>query len=229
MTDIQKELFKLRDPEYAAFQVKLTPGITLDTCIGVRLPLMRKLAKEIKDSREAKEFLCTLPHQYYDENMLHSMLLSSVKDYDLCVRLVDEFLPYVDNWAVCDTLIPKVFIKNRDKLAVKILQWTESKETYTCRFGIRMIMNHFLDEDFDEKYLEIPASIISDEYYINMMIAWFFATALCKQWEPSVKYLENRRLPVWVHNKTIQKAVESYRITDSQKAYLKTLRTRGRG
>lgn len=165
-----------------------------------------------------------LPHKFFEENLLHSIFISEMKDYDECVTETDRFLPFVDNWAVCDTMSPKSFKKNREKLLVKIRSWAESREVYTCRFGIKMLMNHFLDGDFREELLQIPASVKSEEYYVNMMIAWFFATALAKQWEPTVKYLENRSLSVWVHNKTIQKARESFRITAEQKSYLKTLK-----
>ena len=218
------KLFELQDKEYAKFQAKLTPGIEEENVIGVRLPLARKLAKEYIKDEESKTFLKELPHKYYDENILHGMLVSEIKDYDTCIEEIDRFLPYVDNWAVCDTMIPKVLKKNKQDLLKRIKKWSKSKEVYTCRFGIKMLMSFYLDEDFKEEYLEIPASIHSDEYYINMMIAWFFATALAKKWEQTIKYLENNKLDVWVHNKTIQKARESYRITDDQKEYLKSLK-----
>ena len=218
------KLFELQDKEYAKFQAKLTPGIEEENVIGVRLPLARKLAKEYIKDEESKTFLKTLPHKYYDENILHGMLVSEIKDYDTCIEEIDRFLPYVDNWAVCDTMIPKVLKKNKQDLLKRIKKWSKSKEVYTCRFGIKMLMSFYLDEDFKEEYLEIPASIHSDEYYINMMIAWFFATALAKKWNETIKYLENNKLDVWVHNKTIQKARESYRITDDQKEYLKSLK-----
>ena len=218
------KLFEVQDKEYAKFQAKLTPGIEEENVIGVRLPLARKLAKEYIKDEESKTFLKTLPHKYYDENILHGMLVSEIKDYDTCIEEIDRFLPYVDNWAVCDTMIPKVLKKNKQDLLKRIKKWSKSKEVYTCRFGIKMLMSFYLDEDFKEEYLEIPASIHSDEYYINMMIAWFFATALAKKWNETIKYLENNKLDVWVHNKTIQKARESYRITDDQKEYLKSLK-----
>ena len=221
---IQEELFALQDTEYADFQSKLTPNIPRESIIGVRVPQLRKLAKRLGKSKEAQEFLLALPHAYYDENMLHSLLVSEIKDFDDCISAIDAFLPYVDNWAVCDILSPKAFKKNLNLLLPKIRQWAASNHTYTCRFGIEMLMTHFLDEDFDSKYLEIPAQIHSDEYYINMMIAWFFATALAKQWDSALPYLETKKLDVWVHNKTIQKARESYRITAEQKLYLKSLK-----
>ena len=173
---------------------------------------------------QAVEFLKQLPHTYYDENILHALLVAEIKDYEACVKEVERFLPYVDNWAVCDIFSPKVFRKNKDKLIDKIREWTASDHPYTCRFGMEMLMPHFLDEDFRVEYLEIPAAVHSEEYYVNMMIAWYLATALAKQWEATIPYIEERRLPEWVHRKTIQKAVESYRITPEQKAYLKSFR-----
>ena len=156
--------------------------------------------------------------------MLHGLLISEIKDYEKCINEVDKFLPYVDNWAVCDIMSPKILKKNKDKLIEKIKIWSESKDIYTCRFGIKMLMTHYLDGDFKSEYLNIPSSIVSDEYYINMMIAWFYATALAKRWDDSIKYIENKKLTKWVHNKTIQKARESYRITNEQKEYLKSLK-----
>jgi len=221
---IQERLFALQDSKYADFQENLTPGITREQIIGVRVPKIRTLAKEIAKEDDTKEFLSSLPHKYYDENMLHSVLLSGIRDYEECMSGVEAFLPYVDNWATCDTLLPKVFSKHKDDLLVKIRQWAKSSHTYTCRFGIHMLMTHFLDDDFKEEYLEIPAAIHSDEYYIKMMNAWYYATALAKQWDATIRIIEDRRLEPWVHNKSIQKARESYRITDEQKEYLKSLK-----
>lgn len=222
--DYLERLFSLQDCEYAAFQTKLTPGIPAEAFIGVRVPELRKLAKEIVKEGNFEEFLKELPHKYYDENMLHGMIISEIKDYDYCIAEVEKFLPYIDNWAVCDTLSPKVFKKNRTRLIEKVKEWSASDKVYTCRFGMGTLMGHFLDTDFKPEYLEIPAVIRSDEYYVNMMTAWFFATALAKQWEATIPYIENNRLDVWTHNKTIQKARESFRITDEQKEYLKSLR-----
>lgn len=219
-----EKLFEFKDEEYGDFQAKLTPGIPRELFIGVRVPEVRKLAKTLIKEPEAGDFLNSLPHKYYDENMLHGLLVSEIKDFDECVKEVDKFLPYVDNWAVCDIMSPKVFKKNKTALLKKIKEWSASKETYTCRFGMEMLMSYFLDEDFKAEYLNIPASVHSDEYYVNMMIAWFFATALAKQWDETVKYIEDNRLDTWVHNKTIQKARESRRVTDGQKDYLKTLK-----
>lgn len=220
--EVTKQLFSMRDEEYAAFQSKLTPNIDMESFIGVRVPILRKYAKEYKNNTECKEFLLTLPHQYYDENMLHGILLSEIKDYEDCIEKVEKFLPYVDNWAVCDIMSPKVFKKHKVQLIDKIKEWSGSKHTYTCRFGLEMLMSFYLDEDFKDEYLEIPVKVQSKEYYVNMMIAWFMATALAKQWEATIPYITENRLGDWVHNKTIQKACESYRITKEQKAYLKS-------
>ena len=222
--EVQNELFKLRDEEYAAFQAKLTPTLPPENFIGVRVPVLRKFAKEYYKNSEHVEFMNELPHKYYDENMLHGLLIEQIKDYDECIKQIDLFLPYVDNWAVCDIMSPKVLKKEKDKLILKIKEWSVSEKIYTCRFGIEMLMSHFLDDDFKNEYLEIPASVKSEEYYINMMIAWFFATALAKQWDDTIHFIENYKLSKWVHNKTIQKACESYRITDEQKEYLRKLK-----
>ena len=224
METIEKLLFELRDTEYAAFQAKLTPSVDKELFIGVRVPEVRKLAKQLKNNPIASDFIRELPHKYYDENMLHGLLVSEIRDYGKAIEETDRFLPYVDNWAVCDIMSPKIFKKHKTELLEKIREWTGSGEIYTIRFGIEMLMSHYLDEDFRPEYLEIPAAVRSEEYYVNMMIAWFFATALAKQWKSTVPYIENNRLDKWTHNKTIQKAVESYRITDEQKIYLKTLK-----
>ena len=220
----QELLFQLQDKGYRDFQSKLIPTIPVETIIGVRIPVIRKLAKEYEKDPKSVEFLKQLPHTYYDENILHALLVAEIKDYEVCVKEVERFLPYVDNWAVCDIFSPKVFRKNKDKLIDKIREWTASGHPYTCRFGMEMLMTHFLDEDFRVEYLEIPATVHSEEYYVNMMIAWFYATALAKQWDAAVGYIEKKCLDPWTHNKTIQKARESYRITREQKEYLKTLK-----
>lgn len=220
----REELFALQDTAYGDFQAKLTPGIPRELFIGVRVPEVRKLAKRLAKEPEATEFLSELPHKYYDENMLHGLLISEFKDYDACIAAVDNFLPYVDNWAVCDIMAPKVFKKNKDILLDKIREWSASEKTYTCRFGVEMLMSYFLDDNFKPEYLDIPASVHSEEYYVQMMVAWFFATALAKQWDAAILYIENGVLDTWVHNKTIQKARESFRITPKQKDYLKTLK-----
>ena len=221
---IQKELFSLQDKEYMKFLSKLTPNVSEDTIIGVRIPEIRKLAKKLVKNNEYEDFLKELPHKYYDENLLHGAIISESKDFEKCIKLLDNFLPFVDNWAVCDTISPKIFKKYKKELIEKIKEWSQSDKTYTCRFGVEMLMTHFLDEDFKKEYLEMVANIHSEEYYVKMVIAWFFATALAKQWDYAVIYLENNRLDVWVHNKTIQKARESLRISLEKKEYLKKLK-----
>ena len=222
--NIKEKLLALQDISYADFQAKLTPNIRRDLFIGVRVPELRKLAKRIAEEPETSKFLKNLPHKYYDENMLHGILISEMKNYEACIEAVDIFLPYVDNWAVCDIMSPKIFKKNKEALLEKIKEWSSSEKTYTCRFGIEMLMSHFLDDDFKPKYLEIPLSVNSEEYYVQMMIAWFFATALAKEWDATIKYIEDQRLNTWTHNKAIQKARESRRITPKQKEYLKSLK-----
>lgn len=222
--EITKRILQLQDEKYADFQSKLLPGISRESIIGVRVPQLRKIAVQYKKEEEASEFLRSLPHRYYDENMLHALLVSECREYETCVQAVDRFLPYINNWAVCDILSPKVFQKNKKELIRKIREWILSEHIYTCRFGMGMLMRHYLDEDFEEEYLEWPCEVRLKEYYVGMMEAWFFATALAKQWKAAVAYLEQDRLDPWVHNKTIQKARESYRITPEQKAYLKELK-----
>lgn len=224
MDVIQKELFKLQDKKYKEFQEKLIPTRDPDTIIGVRTPELRKYAKELFKSNNYQSFLKELPHKYFDENQLHAFIISEIKDYDECINYINEFLPYVDNWATCDQMSPKVFKKNHDSLIDNIKIWLKSKETYTIRFGIGCLLQHFLDEDFKPEYLEIVSRIKSEEYYINMMIAWYFATALAKQYKLTKPYIENSQLDKWTHNKTIQKAIESYRISSEQKEYLKSLK-----
>ena len=227
--EIQKELFSLQDKEYMKFLSKLTPNVSEDTIIGVRIPEIRKLAKKLVKNNEYEDFLKELPHKYYDENLLHGAIISENKDFENCIELLNSFLPFVDNWAVCDTISPKIFKKHKKELIEKIKEWSQSDKTYTCRFGVEMLMTHFLDEDFKKEYLEIVADIHSEEYYVKMVIAWFFATALTKQWDYAVIYLENNRLDVWVHNKTIQKARESLRILEDKKGYLKGLKRKKEG
>ena len=221
---IQERLFALQDEKYREFQRSLIPGLSRENIIGIRMPAMRKLAKEFAKEPEAAVFLKQLPHTYYDENILHALLIVGMKDYDACMEALEAFLPYIDNWAVCDGLSPKVFEKHKAELLRKIRLWIPSGHTYICRFGMGMLMRWFLDEDFQPEYLEMPAAVRSEEYYVNMMTAWFFATALAKQWDATIPYLEQERLDPWTHNKTIQKARESYRITPEQKEYLKTLK-----
>ena len=227
--EIVKELYSIRDEKYGEFQSKLIPTVDKKRVIGVRTPELRKLAKEYARRDDVAEFLDDLPHEYFEENQLHAFIISGIKEYDDCILRVNQFLPYVDNWATCDQMSPKVFKKNKDKLLDEITGWINSEDTYTIRFGIGMLMTHYLDEDFNPSYLSVVSGLRSDEYYINMMIAWYFATALAKQYDDAVKYIEERKLDDWTHNKAIQKAVESYRITDEQKAYLKTLKVKRNG
>ena len=226
--EIRDRLFAMRDEKYGEFQSKLIPTAAGEAFIGVRTPDLRKYAKKLVKRDDMQQFLDDLPHQYFDENQLHAFILSEMKDYDRCMAEVCRFLPYVDNWATCDQMSPKVFKKHRPELLEYIKEWLKSDHTYTVRFAVGMLMEHFLDEDFDPACPEMAARIRSDEYYINMMTAWYFATALAKQYETVLPYLENRRLDPWTHNKTIQKAAESCRITDEQKAYLKELKIKNR-
>lgn len=223
---IRDELFKMQDKEYRDFQAKLIPGKTINVMIGVRTPDLRKYAKELVKKKEYESFLKTLPHDYFDEDQLHAFIISELKDYDECIEYVKAFLPYVDNWATCDQMSPKVFKKNKEKLLEEIKVWIKSDKTYTIRFGIGMLMQYFLDEDFKKEYLKWVSEIKSEEYYVNMMIAWYFATALAKQYESTISYIEKQKLDKWTHNKTIQKSVESYRITDDQKKYLRSLKVK---
>ncbi len=222
--EIRTLLFEKQDTGYRDFQVKLIPGSDRETMIGVRTPELRKLAKELAKRQDIDEFLGDLPHKYFDENQLHAFILSGMKDYESCMEKLCAFLPHVDNWATCDQMSPKVFKKHRQELLVQIEKWLESKETYTIRFAIGMLMEHFLDEDFDIAYPKTVSKIRSQEYYVNMMIAWYFATALAKQYEAVLPFIEDRKLDTWTHNKAIQKSVESYRITAQQKEYLKGLK-----
>ena len=226
--DIKEKLLEQADKEYADFQSKLLPEIPRSSVLGIRVPQVRKIAGEYRGSKVAAAFMEELPHEYYDENMLHAALISEIKNYDECVGRIDRFLPFVDNWAVDDTMNPKVLSKNKDKLLIKIGEWISSDKVYTCRFGIRMLMCHFLDEDFKPEYPERVAAVRSDEYYVNMMIAWYFATALAKQWEATIPFIEMRKLDLWTHNKAIQKARESFRVTDEHKEYLKSLKIKSK-
>lgn len=219
--DIQKELFALQDLKYKEFHSKLMPNIDSDLIIGVRTPDLRNFAKNLTDY---EDFLKALPHKYYEENNLHGFLISQIKDFDRVIEELNRFLPYVDNWATCDMLRPKVFKKSTDKLISEILKWLKSDKTYTIRFGIEMLMCYYLDGEFKEEYLEWVSLVKSEEYYVNMMIAWYFATALAKQWDKTIPYITEKRLSEWVHKKTIQKAKESFRITKEQKEFLKNER-----
>ena len=222
--EIRNRLFELQDTKYRDFQSGLIPGVETDAFIGVRTPELRKLAKEFAKNKEIGEFLEELPHKYFDEDQLHAFIISGEKDYEKALGELSAFLPYVNNWATCDQMSPKVFKKQKKELLPEIDKWLKSDKTYTVRFAIGMLMEHFLDEDFDISYPEKVAVIRSEEYYINMMIAWYFATALAKQYDEILPFIEGKRLDTWTHNKAIQKAVESYRITQEQKGYLKTLK-----
>ena len=224
MTHLQEELFKLQDTAYRDFHSSLMPGVDKEAVIGVRIPVLRKFAKEYAKSGETEQFMRELPHKYYEENNLHMMLIAQIKDYDKCISETEKFLPYIDNWATCDSPLPKCFDKNKEDIIVRAKNWIATDDTYVKRYGMGVMMRLFLDEDFKEEYIQIVAGVKSEEYYVNMMIAWYLATALAKQWDATIPYLEERKLSPWVHRKTIQKAVESYRITDEQKVYLKTLR-----
>ena len=225
LTDqIQKELFALQDPSYRDFQAKLIPTVDPQKIIGVRTPELRKYARQLFHTDLASAFLAQLPHRYFDENQLHAFLLSQMKDYDACITQLNRFLPFVDNWATCDQMSPKCFGKHRDELIGEIFTWIRSEKTYTVRFGIGMLMQFYLDDAFKPEYLQTVADIRLEEYYVNMMIAWYFATALAKQYDTALIFIEQHRLDDRTHNKAIQKAIESARITPEQKAYLKTLK-----
>ncbi len=224
MTKLQAALFDMQDITYRDFHSRLIPNIEKDRVIGIRTPILRKFAKEYAKTDDAQKFIRELPHYYYEENNLHMMIITGIKDYDTCVIEIERFLPYIDNWATCDLPVPQCFYKNKEKLIDNVISWIKSDDTYTIRYGIETLMSIYLDDAFEISYPRLVSEVISDEYYVNMMIAWYFATALAKQWEAVIPYIEEKRLPEWVHKKTIQKAVESYRITDEQKKYLRALR-----
>jgi 3-methyladenine DNA glycosylase AlkD len=222
--EIVSELFRLRDADYAQMQKKIIPTVDEDRVIGVRTPALRALAKNLYGDGETEAYLQSLPHPYFDEDQLHAFVISLEKDFDRCMNRVEAFLPYVDNWATCDQLSPKAFRKEPDQLLAHIHEWIHSDWTYTVRFGVGMLMQHFLGDRFRTEYASMVAQIRSDEYYINMMRAWYFATALAKQYDAVLPFLEEKRLDDWTHNKAIQKALESYRIAPDRKDYLRTLK-----
>ena len=224
MEKIIKKLFELQDIEYKKFSEKLIPTIQPERVIGIRTPVLKKYAKELYKSPEAKEFISEPFHNYYEENNLHSFLIMQIDNFSEGIKEINRFLPFVDNWATCDSLRPKSFSKHKKELLFHIDNWLLSEHTYTLRFGIQMLMVHFLDDDFHIKYAEKISLIKSKEYYVNMMIAWYFATALSKQYESVLPFLSEHKLEKWVHNKTIQKAVESNRISKDKKDFLKTLK-----
>ena len=224
--DVQKRLFEMQDIRYRDFHAKLVPTMEKDKFIGIRTPMLRKFASEFGKTEESKLFLKVLPHQYYEENNLHGLLIEQIRDYDKCLEELERFLPFIDNWATCDLLALHMMKKHRGVFIREVYRWMESDQPYTIRFGIGMLIRYYLDEEFKPEYPEKVAAIRSEEYYVNMMRAWYFATALAKQYEKVLPFLEERWMDVWTHNKTIQKAIESYRITPEQKAYLRTLRIR---
>lgn len=224
LNQIKKNLFKYQDKKYQKFESSLIPNVEKKLIIGVKTPILKNMAKEIVKADLSDKYIKMLPHKYFEENQIHSFIISESKDFDECKKNINNFLKYVDNWATCDQLCPKIFKKNKNQLLIHIKKWINIKKTYYIRFGIKMLMSHFLDEDFDKKYLKIVSSIKSDEYYVNMMIAWYFATALAKQYDDTIVYLEKHKLSPWVHNQTIKKAIESYRVSENNKKYLKSLK-----
>ena len=224
--EIRAELFRLRDEKYRDFQCRLLPTVEPDAIIGVRTPALRACAKELLKRGDVSGFLNDLPHRFFDEDQLHAFIVSGIRDYERCLEEVCRFLPYVNNWATCDQMSPKVFKKHRSELLEHIRAWIGSSHTYSVRFGVGMLMEHFLDEDFDPSYPDMVAGIRSEEYYVKMMTAWYFATALAKRFDAVIPYFEDRRLEPWMHNKAIRKAVESFRVREDQKQYLKSLRIR---
>lgn len=223
--DITQKLFDMQDIKYRDFSSKLIPNISEESMIGVRLPHIKALAKELVKSGEYADFINILPHTYFEEYHLHSYIISEIKDFDIFVSEVEKLLPYIDNWSVCDSLRPKCFAKNKEKALVHIKKWVKSEEIYTQRFAIEMLMVHFLDEDFKTDYIDLVSKVEGDDYYLKMMVAWYFATALAKQYEATLPYIEKHIIKdIWTHNKTIQKALESYRVSDEKKAYLKCLK-----
>ena len=222
--EIREELMALQDTGYRDLQIKIIPSVKAESFIGVRTPELRKLAKAVVKRDDRGAFLESLPHEYFDENQLHAFVVSEIKDYDECLSALETFLPFVDNWATCDQMSPKVFRKHKEELLAHIKRWIASNECYTIRFGIGILMEHYLDSDFDPAYPQLVAAVRSDEYYVNMMRAWYFATALAKQYEAVLPYIREHRLDVWTHNKTISKAIESYRIDPEHKQYLRSLK-----
>ena len=224
ITNVQTRLFELQDLKYRDFHAKLMPTVNKEKIIGVRTPALRVFAKKYGKTDEAKEYLQILPHQYYEENNLHGLLIEQIKDYDTCLEELERFLPYIDNWATCDMLAVKVVKNHLDTFIDEVYRWMESDHAYTIRFGISMLMRYYLEDAFQMEYPEKVAQIRSEEYYVNMMRAWYFATALAKQYDKILPFIEKQKLDVWTHNKTIQKAIESYRITPEQEEYLRGLK-----
>ena len=224
MQEITEQLITMKDEVYKNFHGKLMPTINPDTILGVRVPLLRKFSNQLSKSlskEEIERFMSELPHRYYEENNIHAFLIEKINDYDECIAALDNFLPFVDNWATCDMMNPKIFKKNTRKLFDKIEEWMSSSHVYTIRFGIGMLMRFYLDDDFSTQYLDMTANVVSDEYYVNMMKAWFFATALAKQYEATLPYIQQNRLDIWSHNKAIQKSIESFRVSKEHKEELR--------
>ncbi|MCR4686303.1 MAG: DNA alkylation repair protein [Lachnospiraceae bacterium] len=222
--EIREALLNEKDVKYKDFQGSLIPGVEAEYFIGVRTPRLRAMAKEYAKNKDIQKFLDDLPHKYFDENQLHAFIISGMKDYDKCVEELEKFLPYVDNWATCDQMIPGIFKKHKKEILPLTDKWMKSGETYSIRFGIKMLMEHFLDDDFDIKYAKKVSKVKSEEYYVKMMVAWYMATALAKQYDAVLPIMEDKKMEAWTHNKAIQKAVESFRVTDEHKNYLKTLK-----
>ncbi len=222
--NVKEAIYVQKEDEYARFLRPLIPSVDPDTILGVRIPFLRKLAKTVANTEEGNAFLNELPHAYFEENILHAVLLSYIKSADECLEALERFLPYIDNWSVCDTIKPKALAKDNALFLSRIKEWLKSGHTYTCRLGIKMLMDYYLGENYDPGLVPLPSRIRSEEYYVNMMIAWYYATALAKRWDDAIRILEGNLLPTWVHNKTIQKARESFRVSEEQKDYLKSLK-----
>ena len=224
MDELRQVLFGYRDTAYADFTAALIPTVPREKLIGIRSPEYKKIIRQIGDDPVIPEFLASLPHEWHEENCLHAALINGMKDYGACVSALEQFMPYIDNWAVNDMINPACFKKHRAELIGQLQAWIASGAPYTRRCGMRLLMANYLDRDFRPEYLDLPADLRSDEYYVNVMTAWLFAEALVKQWDTAVIFLETRRLDPWTHNRTIRKACESFRIPDERKAYLKTLK-----
>lgn len=225
MSDIiLNRLKKAASAEYKNFYAKLVPNVDSDRILGVKAPIVKDIAKDIYNSANEKEFTRDLPHYFLEENNLHVFLINLEKDFDKCIGSVERFLPYIDNWSTCDSLRPKCFCKNKQKLLLYVKKWISSKAEYAVRFGVGVLMSYYLDDDFQVQFIGDVSKINDERYYVRMMIAWYFATALTKRYDDAIYIFENKVLPVWTHNKAIQKAIESYRIDDEKKDYLKGLK-----
>ena len=221
---MRNRMMQLRDEAYAQFQRKLLPTLEGEKIIGVRTPLLRAMAKEMLEGGEAEGFMQHLPHDTFEENQLHAFLISECRDFDKVIRHLQAFLPYVDNWATCDQLRPKAFKKEKERLLLYIWEWMHAQQAYTIRFGMEMLMCHYMEEAFDDQHLAWVADVKHEDYYVRMMVAWYFATALTRQYDAALPYMKEKRLERWTHNKAIQKAIESRCILDERKAYLRKLK-----